>query len=141
MMEVLTGYAYLQYTEAPYNDIARYRIGVPRKHFAADDTSNYGAPYPDHIKREAVEIFDRVVSKVAPVLDPAEIDRIDRLWSAEPTQHAQTSDHKDWGKGPNSQLMMTEYYDHLNEYLARRGNETVKDMESLIKWNEQNPVR
>jgi hypothetical protein len=142
MMEALTGYSYQQYTEPSYTDITRYRLGIPRKHFAANDCSNYGLPYPDRIQQEAIAIFDRVSKVLAPAiaLDPADLKGIERLWEEEAEQDAKTTDHKGWNNGPNQKLMMVEYYEALNAYLGTRGNDEVRDMESLVRWNEQNPV-
>lgn len=140
LLEILTGYSYQQYTEAPYTDLSRYRIGVPRKHFGAADTSNYGPLYSEKIKQEAEEAFERVVKHASPVLDPADIYKIERLWEDEAVQHFETTDHKDWGNGPNTHMMKIEYFHDLNAYLARRGCEKVPDMAALVKWNAANPV-
>lgn len=140
MMEALTGVPYLQYVKESDYNIAQYKLGVPRLHFNPDDQGNYELAYSNDLKQEAVDTFEHTVKQLNPALDPVNFDRIERLWQADLTQDLEITAPDGWKKGPNKGLILTEYYHDLNNYLTARGHNKVKDLKSLVEWNEQNPV-
>lgn len=124
-------------------DLSTLRLGVPRKHFVASDNSDLGPAYAEDVKAEALAIFDRVLAELRPAVaeDPADIPRVEKLWGDGGSSTEEVSkDSRSWNQGPTQRVVVTEYFDAINEYLSQRQGGEIKSLADLIAWNEEHPV-
>lgn len=130
-------------TKGLYNDLAQYRLGVPRK--SLPPWQNYDRPVTDNIKRQAEQLFDDVVKKLAPgvKLDPADISGIEDAWGDHPTpeSHEAGDAHVGQFNHPLARPLITESLASINSFLQELEDHPIKSVAKLVKWNEENPVR
>lgn len=97
------------------NGLQGARIGVPRKNLFGYN------PAADRVAEEAIRQLEKLG---ATIVDPADIPTIDAFGDAE------------------FEVLLYEFKDGLNRYLARQGSEArARTLEALIAWNEENRSR
>lgn len=97
------------------NGLQGARIGIPRKNLFGYN------PAADRVAEEAIRQLEKLG---ATIVDPADIPTIDAFGDAE------------------FEVLLYEFKDGLNRYLARQGSEArARTLEALIAWNEENRSR
>ena len=128
---------FLKYAQAPYDDIATtpIRLGIHKAYVRPGDPPDKGADA--FLKPEAEALWKEALSKLAPIVkaDPADIPDVERLW-----QNGYP-DAAPWLRGPNARLLETEMWEAVHEHLGRIENCKVRNLEELVQWNIDHPVR
>ncbi|CAD6585396.1 MAG: hypothetical protein TREMPRED_004126 [Tremellales sp. Tagirdzhanova-0007] len=142
--------SYIPFTSPPHNDITRYKIGIVRRRFPADDAMGEDAKNDD----EANALYERSLESLrasgAKMVDPADIQDVEQLWTQEAEENDDGAElggvsHPAGGdegraRPESGPLIVTELYEAMNAYLSRLTDCKVKSIEELVEWNERNPA-
>jgi hypothetical protein len=117
--------------------LTAYRLGILRKGLTPWDRTT-----PEEYQ-ERLAAFENAVHILrvegAIIVDPIDLDNIEDLWLGK--RVFKLNDGTSWEGTDQAFVIAVEAYGVFNEYLGSLTNCEVKDIEGLIRWNENNPVR